>query len=379
MKTYLVTGGAGFIGSNFIHYLMESRDKDNIMVINLDALTYSGKRNNTLCFEAFDNYRFIEGNICDELLLKEIFEEYDIDCVVHFAAETHVDRSLESADVFVETNVRGTLSLLKAAKESWLDKRPDTANTVPANSGLRSSIGFRTDCITGADKESLADEVLETTKIKVTENISKKRFLYISTDEIYGQLTSNGYFTENSPIRPRNPYSASKAAGEMLAYSYYSCYGLPVLITRSSNNYGPFQHHEKFIPHCIKACLTDKAIPLYGDGLNIRDWLYVKDNCSAIYTILQAGKAGEVYNIGCHNEQRNIDLARMIIEILASDFGICDVAIKYIKDRKGHDRRYAVDPSKIKNELGWNPETDFMEGLRKTIHWYMENKEYLSD
>lgn len=331
MRTYLVTGGAGFIGSNFIHYLMNSCHEDNIRVINLDALTYSGNRNNTIIYEGCDNYRFIKGNICDEFLVKKIFEGYDIDYVVHFAAETHVDRSIEAAGVFAETNVIGTLNLLNIAKDNWIHN-----------------------------------------------NINERRFLYVSTDEVYGELCSEGYFTEHSSIKPRNPYSASKAAGEMLAYSYYTTFGLPVLITRSSNNYGPYQNQEKFIPHCIKACLTDKVIPLYGDGLHIRDWLYVKDNCSAIYKTIQHGKTGEVYNIGCHNEQTNIDIAKTIIDVLAADYGFHDLAIKHVEDRKGHDRRYAIEPSKIIKELGWHYETDFPDGIQKTIHWYMENKDRLA-
>jgi dTDP-glucose 4,6-dehydratase len=330
MISYLVTGGAGFIGSNFIHFLMKKYD-NKVRVINLDALGYCGNRQNISIYEGAENYKFIQGDICNEEILNQIFRDYDIDYVVHFAAQTHVDRSIASAKEFVETNVVGTLNLLNAAKEIWKGKELDS-----------------------------------------------KRFLYVSTDEVYGELQLEGYFTEESPLRPRNPYAVSKAAGDMMARAFFETHGLPVLVTRCSNNYGPYQFEEKFIPLCLQCCLSGNEIPVYGDGKNIRDWLFVSDHCKAIDKVLHTGKIGEVYNIGGHNEYTNIDILNMVLRILNEEFHIQSAPIKYVEDRKGHDRRYAIDPTKIRNELGWQKETDFEDGIRLTVRWYMEHKEFLN-
>jgi dTDP-glucose 4,6-dehydratase len=329
MKSYLVTGGAGFIGSNFIHYLMDKYQND-VRIINLDALTYCGNRQNVSSYEGSTNYEFLQGSICDKDVVQKIFIENNIDYVVHFAAQTHVDRSIASAGEFAETNVIGTLNLLNAAMIKW------SAN---------------------------AD--------------SMNRFLYISTDEVYGELPSEGYFTEEAPLRPRNPYSASKAGGELMARAFYETHGLPVLVTRCTNNYGPYQYEEKLIPHCIKCCLTGQEIPLYGDGENIRDWLFVKDHCKAIDMVLRDGRLGEIYNIGGHNEHTNLDIVNTLRTILENEFQREAPPIKYVADRKGHDRRYAIDPTKISNELSWKPETTFHEGIRETIRWYLEHKDFM--
>ncbi len=330
MNTYLVTGGAGFIGSNCIHYLMEKYGS-NIKVLNLDVLTYSGNRSNVEIYDSYGNYQFIHGNICDEELIKKIFNENDIDFVVHFAAQTHVDRSILSAKEFAETNVIGTLNLLNAAKDTW----------------------------------------------KITE-LGKKRFLYVSTDEVYGELPEEGCFSEKTPLKPRNPYSASKAAGDMMTQAFYETHHLPVLITRCSNNYGPYQHEEKLIPLLIKCCLSGTEIPVYGDGRNVRDWLYVTDHCDAIDNVLHNGRIGEVYNIGGHNEYTNIEVINKVSEVLHKEYGVEPSPLNYVEDRKGHDRRYAIDPSKIMTELEWKSKTAFEEGLRKTVHWYMEHKDFLN-
>lgn len=330
MKTYLITGGAGFIGSNFIHYLMKKVGNE-IKVLNLDALTYSANRSNVSLYEDNYNYQFIQGNICDEELVQRIFQDHDVDYVVHFAAQTHVDRSITSSKEFAETNVVGTLNLLNAAKDTW-------------------GIGKATD----------------------------KRFLYVSTDEVYGDLPEDGYFTEISPIRPRNPYSASKAAADLMVHAYNQTHGLPVLITRCSNNYGPYQYDEKFIPLCIKCCLTGKEIPVYGDGQNIRDWLYVEDHCKAIDQVLQNGNTGEVYNIGGHNEHTNLEIVHNILRLLKNEFQVPISPIQFVEDRKGHDKRYAIDPAKIKKTLQWQPETAFQDGIRSTIAWYLEHKDFLN-
>jgi dTDP-glucose 4,6-dehydratase len=317
MKSYLVTGGAGFIGSNFIHYLMDKYQKD-VRIINLDSLAYCGKRQNVSRYEGSTNYKFLQGSICDKYVVQKVFSENDIDYVVHFAAQTHVDRSIASADEFAETNVIGTLNLLNAAMLKW------SAGTNSMN-----------------------------------------RFLYISTDEVYGELPSAGYFTEEAPLRPRNPYSASKAGGELLARAFYETHGLPVLVTRCTNNYGPYQYEEKLIPNCIKCCLTGQEIPIYGDGKNIRDWLFVKDHCIAIDMVLRNGQPGDIYNIGGHNEHTNLDIVNILRTIMKNEFQGEASPIKYVADRKGHDRRYAIDPAKICNELAGSRKLPFMMGFVK--------------
>lgn len=330
MNTYLVTGGAGFIGSNFIHYLM-SNECNQVKIINLDSLAYSASLSNVSCFTTDSRYTFVHGNICDEALVQQLFAENDIDYVVHFAAQTHVDRSIASAKVFAETNIMGTLNLLDVAERRW----------------------------TQAQRQ-------------------KKRFLYISTDEVYGHLPEAGYFTEETPLNPRNPYAASKAGGDMLARAFYTTHGLPVLVTRCSNNYGPYQYEEKFLPNCIKCCLTGQEIPVYGDGKNVRDWLHVTDHCKAIELVLKKGLPGEVYNIGGHNEHTNVEMVTILSNILRSDHRLEPSSIRYIEDRKGHDRRYAIHPAKLMNQLGWQTETTFAEGIRSTVRWYMEHPEFLS-
>jgi dTDP-glucose 4,6-dehydratase len=341
MKTYLVTGGAGFIGSNYIHYLMNHRqeagctsprdqEEEDISIINLDCLTYCGNRSNVSCYEEYQNYRFLQGDICDEKLVKDIFAEENIDFVVHFAAETHVDRSIDSAIEFARTNVLGTLNLLNAANAAWRG-----------------------------------------------EHRASHRFLYVSTDEVYGDLPNEGYFTEASPLRPRNPYAASKAGADMMVRAFYETHQLPILITRCSNNYGPYQYPEKFLPLCLKCCLQGKEIPIYGDGSNVRDWLCVEDHCRAIEAVLQKGCPGEVYNVGGHNELTNLEFVTIIRDILDREFHQEVSPIRFITDRKGHDRRYAIDSAKLQKELDWRPLTKFSEGIRETIGWYLEHKDFL--
>ncbi|HCO81331.1 MULTISPECIES: dTDP-glucose 4,6-dehydratase [Bacillus] len=329
MKTYLVTGGAGFIGSNFISYMLDKYT--DIKIINLDKLTYAGNLENLSQYEHFVNYKFIKGDIKDSELLSEIFENNEIDYVVNFAAESHVDRSIENPQVFVETNVLGTLNLLNTAKEFW-----------------------QTD----------ADSYKE-----------GKKFIQISTDEVYGSLSEEGYFTEETPLDPHSPYSASKASGDLLVQSFFDTYKFPMNITRCSNNYGPFQFPEKLIPLVIHHCIEKKSIPVYGDGLNVRDWLFVEDHCSAVDLVIQNGQLGEVYNIGGHNEKTNIDLVKKIITYLNEkvDHTVTEDLIAFVRDRKGHDRRYAIDPTKIEKELQWQPKYHFETGIIKTIDWYLDN------
>ena len=311
----LVTGGAGFIGSCFIKYILNNHQDWSI--VNLDALEYAGNPDNLREVENNSNYKFVHGNICNRVLVSDIMHECD--CVVNFAAQTHVDRSIVSPDAFVETNIKGTFNLLDAALKS-----------------------------------------------------GGKRFIQISTDEVYGSI-EEGYFTENSQVSPNSPYSASKASADLLALSYYSTYGLSVSVTRCSNNYGPNQYPEKLIPFFITRLLNDKTIPLYGDGLNVRDWLYVYDHCSAIEKVILSGRAGEVYNIGGHCEKTNIEIAKIILNY----FGYDESRIEYVEDRLGHDRRYAIDNTKICSELGWAPSMKFEDGIKSTIDWYVNNKDWI--
>lgn len=332
MKTYLVTGGAGFIGSNFIKYLLKTHE--DITIINLDKLTYAGNLQNLKEIENYPHYHFIQGDICDPLCVWKIFNENEIDYVANFAAESHVDRSIENPTVFVQTNILGTVNLLNHAKASW--ETPE---------------GFQTG----------------------------KKFIQISTDEVYGTLGDTGYFTEQSPLDPHSPYSSSKASADLLVKAYYDTYKMPINITRCSNNYGPYQFPEKLIPLVIDRCFSKGVLPIYGDGLNIRDWLYVEDHCKAIDVVIQRGKLGEVYNIGGNNEKTNRYIVKTIIDYIHNhiDSTVTESLIRYVEDRKGHDRRYAIDPSKIKNELGWEPQTNFEEGIIKTIQWYSENQEWV--
>ncbi len=316
MKTILVTGGAGFIGSNFVRYMLHAH---SYRIINLDKLTYAGNLENLADVESHPNYTFVKGDICDRLLIDKLFQDEHIDTVVNFAAESHVDRSILGARVFIETNVLGTQTLLDAAKTYGVEK-----------------------------------------------------FLQVSTDEVYGTLGETGYFTEETPLAPNSPYSASKAGADLLVRAYRETFKMPTLITRCSNNYGPYHFPEKLIPLMIANALNDKPLPVYGDGLNVRDWLYVEDHCRAIDTVLHKGKFGEVYNIGGHNEKRNIDIVKLILQKL----GKPESLITFVKDRPGHDRRYAIDASKIEHELGWRPQETFESGIEKTIQWYLEHHKW---
>ena len=334
LKTYLITGGAGFIGSNFIHYIFEKYAE--VKILNLDKLTYAGNLENLKTIARDKRYNFIQGDICDKELVNKLFANNDIDYVVNFAAESHVDRSIMEPEVFIYTNVFGTTTLLNASKNAW-----ETKN------------GFKED----------------------------KKYLQISTDEVYGSLGAAGYFTETTPIDPHSPYSASKAAADLVVKAYYDTYKMPVNITRCSNNYGPYQFPEKLIPLIIYNCLNQKPLPVYGDGLNIRDWLYVEDHCKAIDMVLSNGKLGEVYNVGGHNERTNLHIIRTIIKYINEnlDPSVTEALIKYMEDRKGHDRRYGIDPNKLKTELGWEPETVFEDGIKRTIKWYLSNKAWLDN
>ncbi|NOU90919.1 dTDP-glucose 4,6-dehydratase [Paenibacillus sp. LMG 31460] len=313
----LITGGMGFIGSNFILYMMKKYPEYH--VYNLDLLTYAAHRDNVSEVENLSNYHFIQGDILNESLLSVIFGE-GIDAVVHFAAESHVDRSIEDPLRFVRTNIQGTNTLLKVA--------------------MRHDV---------------------------------KRFVQISTDEVYGSLGQMGYFTETTSLAPNSPYSASKAGADMLVRAYYHTYNFPAMITRCSNNYGPNQFPEKLIPLSILKVLNDQRVPLYGDGLNVRDWLYVEDHCNAIDLVLHGGTPGEVYNVGGNNEYTNIEIIRCIL----AELGKTESLIHYVKDRPGHDRRYAIDASKIRNELGWKQSTPFEKGIKKTIQWYVNHEQWL--
>ncbi len=335
MKTYLVTGGAGFIGSNFVHYMLGKYN--NIKIINVDALTYAGNLENLKSIENNPNYTFIKADICSKEAIEKIFKENDIDYVVNFAAESHVDRSIRNPEIFVETNVKGTVNLLNIAKEFW-------------------PIG--------------EDKYKEGCK-----------FLQVSTDEVYGSLGQDGFFMETPPLCPHSPYSASKASADMLVKAYFDTFKFPVNITRCSNNYGPYQFPEKLIPLIINNTLQHKNLPVYGDGLNIRDWLYVEDHCKAIDMVINSGRQGEVYNVGGHNERTNITIVKTIINYIGEnvDKEVNENLITYVKDRKGHDRRYGIDPEKIKDELGWFPETTFEVGIKKTIKWYLDHKDWVKN
>lgn len=311
----LVTGGAGFIGANFVHYMLDAHPEDTI--VNLDLLTYAGNSHNLDDLKDEPRHHFVHGNITNHELVTHLVHEFNIDGIINFAAESHVDRSILHPEVFIETNVQGTLALLDVAKK---------------------------------------------------ENVGK--YLQVSTDEVYGTLGAEGYFAETSPLQPNSPYSASKASADMIVRAYYETYGLNVNITRCSNNYGPYQFPEKLIPLMVSNGMEGKDLPIYGDGKNIRDWLYVTDHCRAIDLVFREGKKGEVYNVGGHNERTNNQIVHRIIEAL----DLPDSRIKYVADRLGHDRRYAIDPKKIETELGWEPEYTFDTGIVKTIKWYQDNE-----
>ncbi|MBR0451810.1 MAG: dTDP-glucose 4,6-dehydratase [Oscillospiraceae bacterium] len=335
MKNVIVTGGAGFIGSNFILYELEKYP--DIFIVNVDKLTYAGNLENLKEIENDPRYVFRQLDICDAEEIAKLFDEYDIDTVINFAAESHVDRSIEDPMVFIRTNVLGTATLLNIAKEKWSD----------GNGGFKEGV----------------------------------KYLQVSTDEVYGSLGPEGYFREDTPLDPHSPYSASKASADLIVKSYYDTFKMPVNITRCSNNYGPYQFPEKLIPLMINNCLNHKALPVYGDGLQIRDWLYVEDHCKAIDMVVRDGAVGQVYNIGGHNERTNLFIVNSVISYIHDhkDESVDDGLIKHVTDRKGHDRRYGIDPQKIKDALGWYPETPFEKGIVKTIEWYLNNGEWIGN
>ncbi len=319
-ETVLITGGAGFIGSNFVYHMLKEHPDDKIVCV--DCLTYAG--NMSTLAEAMKNERFVfyKTNICDRAGIFKIFETEHPDIVVNFAAESHVDRSIETPEIFLQTNILGTQVMMDACRKYGIG-----------------------------------------------------RYHQVSTDEVYGDLPLDRpdlFFTENTPIRTSSPYSASKASADLLVQAYHRTFGLPVTISRCSNNYGPYHFPEKLIPLTIANCLNDKPLPVYGAGLNVRDWLYVEDHCRAIDLIIHRGREGEVYNVGGHNEMRNIDIVKLICDYLGKPYSL----IKHVSDRKGHDMRYAIDPTKIHDELGWLPETKFADGIKKTIDWYLDNREW---
>ena len=318
MKTYLITGCAGFIGSNFVYYMLKKHD--DILLVNLDKLTYAGNLENLKGVEGDPRHVFVQGDICDRELVEGLFKRYDFDYVINFAAESHVDRSIANPEIFVQTNVMGTVNLLQRAKEAWYDPAAKTW------------------------KEG-------------------KKYLQVSTDEVYGALGAEGFFTESTPLSPHSPYSS-----------------MPVNITRCSNNYGPYQFPEKLIPLMINNVKHHKSLPVYGDGMQVRDWLYVEDHCKAIDMVASGGKVGEVYNVGGHNERPNIFIVKTIIAQLhdrLKDDGISEELIQHVADRLGHDRRYGIDPTKIRNDLGWYPETPFEKGIVLTIDWYLAHEDWM--
>ena len=335
MTTYLVTGCAGFIGTTFVHYML-SRYTD-IRIINLDTLTYAGNLENLKDLEDDPRHIFVHGNICDAALVAKLIADYDPDYIINFAAESHVDRSIANPEIFVTTNVMGTVNLLQRAKEAWYDAGQKTWK-----------VG--------------------------------KKYVQVSTDEVYGALGAEGFFTETTPINPHSPYSSSKASADHFVKAFHDTYGMPVNITRCSNNYGQYQFPEKLIPLMINNAKNHKQLPVYGDGMQIRDWLFVEDHCKAIDMVATGGKVGEIYNIGGHNERPNIIIVKTIIAQLSErlhDPEINEGLIKHVEDRLGHDRRYGIDPSKIKADLGWYPETTFEVGIVKTIDWYLEHAEWM--
>ncbi len=337
MTTYLVTGCAGFIGSNFVQYMLK-KHKD-IRIINLDKLTYAGNLENLKGIEDDPRHIFVKGDICDAELVASLLEEYDPDYIVNFAGESHVDRSIKNPEVFVHTNVEGVLNLLQRAKDAWYDSE---------NRKWRQG----------------------------------KKFLQVGTDEVYGCLGKEGYFTETTPLSPHSPYSASKTSGDLFVKAFFDTYGMPVNITRCSNNYGAYQFPEKLIPLMINNARKHEKLPIYGDGMQIRDWLYVEDHCKAIDMVLEGGRLGEVYNVGGHNERTNVFIVNTIIKELReklNDDLINENLINHVEDRLGHDVRYGIDPTKIKNELGWYPETCFEKGIIMTIDWYLDNDAWMKN
>jgi len=329
----LITGGAGFIGSN---YAIMAVTETNYEIFVLDSLTYAANLDNLLAVSEAKNYHFIEGDICDKALVNSLFKEHKFDRVIHFAAESHVDNSIANPGAFIDTNIVGTFNLLQAAYSTWME---------------------------GPNQ--------------MKDDFKNARFLHVSTDEVYGTLGETGLFTEETPYAPNSPYSASKASSDFLVRSYFHTYAMPVVTTNCSNNYGPHQHKEKLIPTIIRKAIAGEAIPIYGDGKNVRDWLYVKDHCTGIRLAVEKGKLGETYNIGGRNERENIYIAHTICDILDTIKPKKDSyrdQITYVKDRPGHDFRYAIDASKIEDELGWKAKENFESGIKKTVEWYLANQ-----
>lgn len=362
MKSYLVTGGAGFIGANFVKMMLK-KYADDVKLVVLDELTYAGNLGTIVSDIEDPRCEFVKGDICDKALADELFTKYNFDYVVNFAAESHVDRSIENPQLFLITNILGTQNLLDAARKHW---------------------------VTGKDENGYPTW---------REGV---KFHQVSTDEVYGSLGAEGYFTETTPLDPRSPYSASKTSADLFVQAYHETFKMPVTTTRCSNNYGPYHFPEKLIPLIIKNILEGKPLPVYGDGTNVRDWLYVEDHCKAIDMVINNGRVGQVYNVGGHNEKQNIEIVKLTIstirslmtenpayrevlkkkEIVNGEISIewiSESLITYVKDRLGHDQRYAIDPTKIKNELGWYPETMFAEGIVKTIRWYLENQAWVEE
>lgn len=337
MKTILVTGGAGFIGANYVEYVLEVEKKAKLIV--LDKLTYAGSKENLKAVWEHPNFLFIEGDIADAKLLKTLFDQYAITDVIHFAAESHVDNSITGPEAFIQTNIIGTFRLLEQCRASWLKNYNE-----------------------------------------LKEAYKNARFLHVSTDEVYGSLGEEGLFKETTAYAPNSPYSASKASSDFLVRSYFHTYSLPVVTTNCSNNYGPYQHKEKLIPTVIRKALAGEVIPIYGTGANVRDWLYVTDHCKGIHMVWKNGSLGETYNIGGENEKTNIEIANLLCEILDAKIPAKEsytTQIDFVEDRLGHDFRYAIDASKITKELGWKAAENFASGIIKTVDWYLENKDRL--
>ena len=327
MKKYLITGCAGFIGSNFVHYMLKKYPE--ILLVNLDKLTYAGNLENLKDVEGDPRHVFVQGDICDKELVESLFAKYDFDYVINFAAESHVDRSIKNPEIFVQSNVMGTVNLLQRAKEAWYD----------------------------ADAKTWKEG---------------RKYLQVSTDEVYGALGAEGFFMETTPLCPHSPYSSSKASADMFVMAFHDTYGMPINITRCSNNYGPYHFPEKLIPLIISRALADEELPVYGTGENVRDWLHVADHCQAIDLVIHKGREGEVYNIGGHNERTNLEVVKTILKALDKPESL----IKFVTDRPGHDMRYAIDPTKIETELGWKPTYNFDTGIEQTIRWYLDNQDW---
>ena len=378
MKKYLITGCAGFIGSNFVHYMLKKYPE--ILLVNLDKLTYAGNLENLKDVEGDPRHVFVQGDICDKELVEGLFAKYDFDYVINFAAESHVDRSIKNPEIFVQSNVMGTVNLLQRAKEAWYDAEAKTWKKG------KKYLQVSTDEVYGSlSKDYIDPQPLEITDADVRKGVTGRTDLHT-----YGKR----FFTETTPLDPRSPYSASKTSADMFVRAYHETYGMPVNITRCSNNYGPYHFPEKLIPLIIKNILAGQKLPVYGKGDNVRDWLYVEDHAKAIDAVLERGRIGEVYNVGGFNEEQNINIVKLIIGIIARIMreepeyrrvlktdvkNINEDLITFVGDRPGHDMRYAIDPSKIARELGWYPETPFTVGIEKTVRWYLDHQDWVDE